>query len=78
MYTIIKNGVETKVNYCGKDAQKRMISNGWRIELQDNSNESEQALYDRLEATGNYTDIKIYYNTTMIRGYHKFFAMVKR
>lgn len=78
MYTIIKNGVETKVNYCGKDAQERMIKNGWRIELQAYANENEQDMYDRLEATGKYKDIKIYYSTTRIRGYHSFFAMVKR
>ena len=62
-------------NYLGGKGQKRMIENGWRIELRK-SCESYEALYERLSKE--YSKVKVYYDTTMIRGYHKYFAMVKK
>lgn len=79
METIRKGGKLVNVNNGGNnDFQKRMIANGWRIELTKNCSESAQALYDRLEATGRYSDIKVYWSSTRIRGLHEYFAFVKR
>ena len=65
-----------KVNYCGKAQQERMIKNGWTLKLAE-VGEFEEELYERLSKEG-YSQVKIYYDTTMIRGLHKYFAMVKR
>lgn len=76
--TIIKNGKRVNVNNGGGKAfQARMESNGWTLKLRDNCNETAQELYDRLEATGKYSDIKVYYTGTQIRGLHNYFAFVK-
>lgn len=65
------------VRYLGKDGQNRMLRNGWRLELADISEEVYNAdmLYSRLSES--YENVKIYYDTTMIRGLHKNFAMCK-
>ena len=79
MLTIKKNGKLVNVNNGGGKAfQDRMIANGWRIQLAKDYSESAQALYDRLEATGLYSDIKVYWSSTRIRGLHDYFAFVKR
>lgn len=78
METIIKNGKLANVNNGGsKEFQERMIRNGWRIQLPLNYSESAQALYDRLAASGRYSDIKVYWSSTRIRGLHEYFAFVK-
>ena len=78
METIVKNGKPSNVNNGGsKEFQKRMIRNGWRIQLPLNYSESAQALYDRLAAAGRYSDIKVYWSSTRIRGLHEYFAFVK-
>ena len=78
METIIKNGKPTHVNNGGgQEFQQRMLRNGWRIQLPLNYSESAQALYDRLAATGRYSDIQVYWTSTQIRGLHNYFAFVK-
>lgn len=75
---IIKNGVEVNVNNgSGKSLQDRMIANGWVMKLGTSCDESAQELYDRLNSTGYYKDIKVYYTTTQIRGIYSYFAFVK-
>ena len=66
-----------KVNYCGNAQQERMIKNGWRIELAANYSESPETMLERLTEEG-YSQVKVYYSTTCIRGLHSYFAMVKR
>ena len=63
-----------KVNYLGGKGQERMIKNGWTIKLVKFDETSDQ-LYERLSQR--YSKVKVYYNTTRVRGYHKYFAMVK-
>ena len=78
METIIKNGKRVNVNNGGaKDFQECMKRNGWRIQLPLNYSESAQALYDRLAATGYYSDIKVYWSSACIRGRHEYVAFVK-
>lgn len=64
-----------KVRYCGAKEQDRMIKNGWKIELPINYQEQPEAIFKRLQKE--YAKVKIYYSTTMIRGLHEYFAMVK-
>lgn len=63
------------VNYCGRHAQDRMIKNGWSIRLRENYSEYPQDLYDRLSV--DYKQVKIYWDSTAIRGCHTYFAMVR-
>lgn len=63
-----------KVNYLGSKGQERMIKNGWRIKLVEFGETSDQ-LYERLSKR--YSKVKVYYDTTRVRGYHEYFAMVK-
>ena len=65
------------VNYCGGKQQEKMIKNGWRVELAKSYNESPEEIKDRLTGCG-YSKVKVYYDTTRIRGFHTYFAMVKR
>ena len=65
-----------KVNYCGRKQQKRMIANGWRIMLAERCSETPEAMYERLTKMG-YSQVKVYYDTTCIRGLHSYFAFVK-
>jgi hypothetical protein len=71
-----KDGKKVNVNYCGRAAQERMIKNGWRMKLTLNCHEDEQELYDRLINLG-YKEVKVYWDTTCIRGLHSYFAFVK-
>lgn len=64
-----------KVNYCGGKQQDRMIKNGWRIKLEEYCCESPEHMYERLSKE--YSKVKVYYDTTRIRGLHKYFAFVK-
>lgn len=77
MLTIMKNGKEVKVNYGGTQFQERMSRNGWYLKIADNYGESAQTLYDKLAATGYYSDIKIYWDSTCVRGLRKYYAFVK-
>lgn len=65
-----------KVNYCGNKAQKRMIENGWKVMLAEGYCEPPEHIYERLIKEG-YSQVKVYYETTCIRGLHSYFAMVK-
>lgn len=64
------------VRYCGGNEQERMIANGWRIELPENCRETPEEIYERLSQR--YGKVKVYYDTTMVRGYHDYFAMVRQ
>ena len=66
-----------KVNYCGGAQQERMIANGWRIEVAENCRETPEEILERLLKSG-YSKVKVYYDSTRIRGVHDYFAMVKR
>jgi len=59
------------------DGQERMIKNGWRIMVKNSSRESNEDLIKRLNVLG-YNKIKLYEETTNVRGYHHVFAMCKR
>lgn len=65
-----------KVNYCGGKAQKKMIANGWKLMLADSYRESPEDIYERLTKMG-YSQVKVYYESTCIRGLHSYFAFVK-
>ena len=65
-----------KVNYCGKEQQERMIKNGWTLKLAESYQESPEEIYERLVKCG-YTQVKVYWMSTMIRGIHNYFAFVK-
>lgn len=65
-----------KVNHCGREAQKRMVRNGWTLILPKNYNETPEEIYERLIATG-YNEVKVYWEGTQIRGIHSYFAFVK-
>lgn len=65
-----------KVNYLGKEGQERMIRNGWTLRVQDRCGESPEAMYKRLSE--HYSDVRIYWTGTMVRGIHSYFAMCKR
>lgn len=66
-----------KVNYLGREGQERMIRNGWKIMLPINYTETAEKMFERLSNMG-YTHIKIYWESTAIRGLHKYIAMVKK
>lgn len=77
METITKNGKKVNVNRCGRDAQARMLKNGWHLMITESCSEGPQELYDRLVATGRYTDIRVFWHGTRIPGIHNYFAFVK-
>jgi hypothetical protein len=66
--------MEIKVNYCGGKQQERMIKNGWRMILAE-FRETPEELYERLVARG--YKVKVYWDSTRIRGIHDYFAFVK-
>ena len=72
---IDRNGKSHRVNYCGGKMQKEMADRGWTLKL-INRGETAQQTYDRLAES--YSQVKVYYDTTMIRGYHENFAFVKK
>jgi hypothetical protein len=72
-----RKGEKMKVNYCGKEAQTRMIKNGWFLMLPESYTETPEELYDRLINSG-YTQVKVYWCGTRIKGIHDYFAFVKR
>lgn len=74
-YTLT-NGEKINVNYGSGKLQERMERNGWRMMLRENYRESPSELYERLKANG-YKQVKVYWDSTMIRGLHTYFAFVK-
>ena len=64
------------VRYLGRKEQERMIANGWSIRLPESLCETPNHIFDRLSKR--YSKVKVYYEATVIRGYHSYFAMVKR
>lgn len=71
-----KSGKVKNIYYGGgKKFQEDMESRGWSVRIANSYQENEQDLYDRLAKY--YDKVRIYYDTTMIRGYHKIFAFVK-
>ena len=64
-----------KINYLGKDGQERMIRNGWMLRLRNSYNESPEDMHKRLSSY--YSDVRIYWCGTMVRGVHSYFAMCK-
>lgn len=66
------------VNYCGRKQQEAMMSRGWRLVLAKDFNEqvNGDALYTRLVEQG-YKQVKVYYDTTAVKGLHENFAFVK-
>lgn len=71
----------------GKEAQERMGRNGWELKLtrrllkqptsKYKSEETDEEFIERLLKSG-YTQVKLYYVTTYVRGSYKTIAMVKR
>ena len=76
MYSFERNGKKINVYNCGGKQQEKMIENGWKLMLAE-FRESPEELYDRLTKNG-YTEVKVYYTGTRIRGIHDYFAFVKR
>lgn len=68
---------ELKVNYCGRAQQDRMEKNGWTLKIRESVRETPEELYDRLIAQG-YTQVKVYWEGTRVKGIHSYFAFVKR
>lgn len=64
-----------KVNNLDRNGQERMIRNGWKIRLADSCRETPEQMYDRLSK--DYTQVKVYWTGTQIRGIHSYYAMVK-
>ena len=66
------------VNYCRREQQERMLRLGWKLKIARNVQEEldGDALYTRLLEEG-YEKVRVYYDTTAIRGFHCNFAFVK-
>jgi hypothetical protein len=75
MKYITKTGKVRKTYLLSKSRQKEMIENGWFIGLANSCHEGTQELYNRLSER--YSDVRIYEDSTMVRGYHTTFAMCK-
>ena len=67
--------MELKINYCGGARQEAMSKNGWILKLRDSDDESPEKMYERLSK--DYEKVKVYWESTMIRGLHTYFAFVK-
>ena len=63
------------VRYCGRKEVERMLANDWHLELAEFGETSEE-IYERLSKR--FSKVKVYYGTTCVKGYHEYFAMVKR
>lgn len=66
-----------KVNYLNGAGQDRMLRNGWMLMLPISYTETAEKMHERLTALG-YTQVKVYWEGTQIRGIHRYFAFVKR
>lgn len=61
--------------YCGGKEQEKMIARGWKLKIAEDPRETPREIFDRLIQS--YDRVKIYYDTTRVRGLHSYFAMVK-
>ena len=61
--------------YCGGKEQEKMMARGWKIRTAKDPRETPREIFDRLIQS--YDRVKIYYDTTRVRGLHSYFAMVK-
>ena len=61
--------------YCGGKEQEKMIDRGWKLKIAEDPRETPREIFDRLIQS--YDRVKIYYDTTRVRGLHSYFAMVK-
>lgn len=61
--------------YCGGKEQEAMMARGWKIRIAEDPRETPREIFDRLIQS--YDRVKIYYDTTRVRGLHSYFAMVK-
>ena len=62
--------------YCGGKEQEEMEARGWRVMIKDRMDETAEEMFERLSKS--YSKVKIYWDTTRVRGLHDYFAMVKR
>ena len=79
-------GAKGYYTILGKEAQERMIRNGWELKLtrrllkqptdRYKSEETDEEFIERL-IKADYKKIKLYYTITYIRGYYNTIAMVK-
>lgn len=65
-----------KPRYCGGTEQDEMEARGWRVMVKEHMNETAEEMFERLIKS--YSKVKIYWDTTRVRGLHSYFAMVKR
>ena len=59
----------------GRKRQDEMIARGWSIKVKNSCFETTEEFETRLK--GKYKKVKLYEDTTMVRGLHEVFAMVK-
>lgn len=64
-----------RINHLSKVGQERMIRNGWVLMLPLNYMENIEEMHKRLSVE--YSDVRIYWCGTMVRGIHNYFAMCK-
>lgn len=75
MYYTTKNGTRKNPYVLSAKRQDEMANRGWTLCLADSYSETEQQLYDRLSQR--YDDVRIYEDTTRIKGLHNIFAMCR-
>ena len=75
MYYYDKNGKRMTAYNCGKVRQEQMIERGWRIKLSSCYNEYPQDIYDEWKDI--YSEVRVCWCGTRIRGLRDYFAMVK-
>jgi hypothetical protein len=75
MNYITKSGIMKHPYILGNKRIDEMCERGWRIKLVDSYHETPQELYNRLSEL--YEDVRIYEDTTRIRGLHTIFAMCR-
>ena len=68
-------GIEMKVYNISRARQEQMEKNGWILKTAE-FNELPEELHSRLSKEG-YSQVKVYYEGTRVRGIHRFYAFVK-
>lgn len=63
------------VRYCGRQGQLDMEARGWMLMLPLSCRETPEEIFERLSR--DYSKVKVYWDTTAVRGYHEYFAFVK-
>lgn len=63
------------VRYLSNKEQDAMCARGWRVRNAENYCETAEEMFARLSK--HYNNVKIYYASGIVRGYHTLFAMVK-